>query len=444
METAAVEIPVGAAGSLAGELELPAGARGLVVFAHGSGSSRRSPRNGRVAAGLRARGMGTLLFDLLTEEEAAHRANVFDLPLLTQRTLAATRWIRQHGAAASLPLGYFGASTGAAAALVAAGQEPEGIAAVVSRGGRPDLAGSLLERVLAPTLLIVGGADTHVLALNCLAFERLRCPKELFVVPGAGHLFEEPGAIEEVMQLACAWFGDRFPPPRKGDSLPNSFADRREAGWRLAEALLPRRDERPVVLALPRGGVVVGYEIAAALRAPLDVLGVRKIGAPWQPEFAIGAIVGGTPPTLLLHDDVVRQLGVDAAYIESEKTAQLANLARQEALFRRGRPAVDVTGATVLLVDDGIATGATMEAAARALRRKAPRAVVIATPVAPRHTIQILRQQVDDVVCLLTPPDFRAVGQFYDDFRQVSDEEVVSLLDRQRAALPRGSAGAGE
>jgi len=191
---------------LAGTLVLPAGARGVVLFAHGSGSSRLSPRNRSVAEALQARGLGTLLFDLLSEAEARLRARVFDIPLLAERLLQATAWVTRQPEAAGLPVGYFGASTGAAAALVAAGAGEHPIGAVVSRGGRPDLAGDSLANVRAPTLLVVGSHDPEVLELNRQALVELRCVKELAIVRGATHLFEEPGTLEEVMVLAGDWF----------------------------------------------------------------------------------------------------------------------------------------------------------------------------------------------------------------------------------------------
>jgi putative phosphoribosyl transferase len=199
-----IEVRVGPLG-LAGLLRLPEGAKGLVLFAHGSGSGRLSPRNNRVAGALADAGLATLLFDLLHEEEAADRRNVFDIELLAGRLLLAREWARGRADLAPLPLGYFGASTGAAAALVAAARAPEGVGAVVSRGGRPDMAGDALPLVQAPTLLIVGGADTVVLELNRAALVQLRCAKELAIVPGATHLFEEPGALERVVELAQAW-----------------------------------------------------------------------------------------------------------------------------------------------------------------------------------------------------------------------------------------------
>jgi putative phosphoribosyl transferase len=195
----------GAPLKLPGTLCLPAPPTGLVLFAHGSGSSRHSPRNAFVASVLHESWLGTLLFDLLTEQEATDRVNVFDVGLLAERLLAAIRFVGELEHTRHLPIGLFGASTGAAAALVAAAREPK-VGAVVSRGGRPDLAGRKLRAVRVPTLLIVGELDTEVLALNEQASALLDCEKRLAVVPGATHLFEEPGTLDEAARLAAEWF----------------------------------------------------------------------------------------------------------------------------------------------------------------------------------------------------------------------------------------------
>ena len=204
-----VEIPIRDA-ALAGDLTVPSDPGGLVIFAHGSGSSRFSVRNRFVAETLNARGLATLLLDLLTPEEETVRANVFDVRLLASRLLAATRWADRTPEVGGLPRGYFGASTGAAAALWAAAELGDGIRAVVSRGGRPDLARERLDEVTAPTLLIVGGNDWTVIDLNEEAAAFLNCPHELAIVPGATHLFEEPGALERVAELAGGWFEERL------------------------------------------------------------------------------------------------------------------------------------------------------------------------------------------------------------------------------------------
>jgi putative phosphoribosyl transferase len=202
--------------TLAGELILPRDATGLVLFAHGSGSSRHSPRNQLVARRLQQAGLGTLLFDLLTVEEEQSEAHTrhlrFNIDLLTERLIGVTRWALDEGTSRDTCAGYFGSSTGAAAALKAAAELGQDVMAVVSRGGRPDLAGDSLRQVSAPTLLVVGGVDTQVIALNEEAYDSLRCEKALRIVPGASHLFEEAGTLETVADMAADWFETRLAP----------------------------------------------------------------------------------------------------------------------------------------------------------------------------------------------------------------------------------------
>jgi dienelactone hydrolase len=204
-----VQIPAGHA-VLSGSLTIPENAVALVLFAHGSGSSRHSPRNQFVARTLTHAGLGTLLFDLLTPEEEAldiyTREHRFNISLLAERLVSSTKWTMQQQETRDLRIGYFGSSTGGAAALVAAAELPHGVAAVVSRGGRPDLAGDALQNVQAPTLLIVGGNDDIVIELNEMARDRMRCEVKLEIIPGATHLFEEPGALEQVAKRASDWF----------------------------------------------------------------------------------------------------------------------------------------------------------------------------------------------------------------------------------------------
>ena len=204
-----VQIPAGRA-VLSGNLTIPENAMALVLFAHGSGSSRHSPRNQFVARTLNGGGLGTLLFDLLTPEEEAldiyTREHRFNIGLLAERLVHATNWTRQQDQLRDLRIGYFGSSTGGAAALVAAAELPQDVGAVVSRGGRPDLAGDALPQVQAPTLLIVGGDDDIVIELNEMARDQMRCEVKLEIIPGATHLFEEPGALEQVAKLASDWF----------------------------------------------------------------------------------------------------------------------------------------------------------------------------------------------------------------------------------------------
>lgn len=411
---------------LPGTLIVPPQARGLVVFAHGSGSSRLSPRNQFVAQRLQREGLATLLFDLLTPEESQDRERVFDIPLLGRRLGEAMAWCDARTELRRLPMGLFGASTGAAAALVAAGQHRERVTAVVSRGGRPDLAGRQLLHVQAPTLLIVGGDDHEVLALNRQALQALGTHGHLAVVPGASHLFEEPGTLEQAADLAARWFSDQW--PRHEDRVALPLHDRHSAGRLLGERLRALVLPTPVVvLALPRGGVPVAVEVALALHAPLDLLLVRKIGAPWNPEFAAAAVVEGEPPDLVVNEEAT---GVDTAHLQHGLQEAVREIARRRQVYLAGRSPRSLTGATVVVVDDGIATGTTLRAALMALRRRHPARLVLAVPVAPADTLAALRPQVDRIVCLATPEPFEAIGLHYRDFHQLSDDEVRTELAR--------------
>lgn len=206
------------------------------------------------------------------------------------------------------------------------------------------------------------------------------------------------------------------------------FRDRSDAGRLLAQRLLAFRDERPVVLALPRGGVPVGYEIARALAAPLDLILVRKIGAPRAPEFAIAAVAEGAPPTLARNERAIAALAIPQAYIEEAREDALREIARRRARWLGGRVPVALEGRTAIVVDDGIATGATMQAALRATRARKPARLVLAVPVAPRETLKALREEADVCIALESPEDFGAVGQFYERFPQLGDAAVAALL----------------
>lgn len=418
---------------LQGLLGLPSEPRGLVIFAHGSGSGRLSPRNNHVARRLESAGFATLLLDLLSSEEEADRRNVFDIPLLASRLVEATRWARGTAGLAGLPIGYFGASTGGGAALAAAARAT-GVAAVVSRGGRPDLAGPALPLVAAPTLLLVGSNDHQVLELNRQAMRHMRCTVELHIVPGAGHLFEEPGTLDTVVAEAVRWFAlylDHTGP----DSTVLPFSDRHSAGRLLASGLLRFKGDEPLILALPRGGVPVAYEIAEKLGAELDLLLVRKLGAPHHPEVGIGAVIDGANPQVLLNRDIVGQLSLPPGYIHNEAHRQLREIERRRAQYVGERKPVSVTGRTVIVVDDGIATGSTVRAALRAVRQKKPARLILAVPVGAPETIESLRSECDELVCLAAPAPFQAVGVHYRDFSQTTDEEVKRLLAAHRVEL---------
>ena len=412
---------------LLGLLAVPDRLKGLVIFAHGSGSGRFSPRNNHVASELQKAGYATLLLDLLTSVEEQNRANVFDLGLLASRLIEATDWAAAEPKISGLPIAYFGASTGAGAALVAAAFKDGRVGAIVSRGGRPDLAGSALSQVSAPTLLLVGSLDTEVIELNRSAYSRLTCEKELRIIAGASHLFEEHGTLDLVVAEAIRWF-DRYLSRQVETPLRLPFANRSAAGKCLARALAKFKSAKPLVLALPRGGVPVAFEVATELDADLDLLIVRKLGAPGQPELGIGAVIDGGSPQVVLNRDIVRHLALPEGYIHNEAHRQLREIARRREEYLGDAAPMPIEGRTVIVVDDGIATGGTVRAALQALREKKPAKLILAVPVAPRDALASLAGECDEVVCLATPEPFYAVGAHYSDFTQTSDEEVKELL----------------
>jgi putative phosphoribosyl transferase len=208
-----------------------------------------------------------------------------------------------------------------------------------------------------------------------------------------------------------------------------SFRDRAEAGRQLVPHLMAYEDQNPVVLALPRGGVPVAFEVARALQAPLDLIFVRKIGAPGHAEFGLGAVVDGAHPQVVLNEEALDHVRVPPGYIEQETERQLQEIERRREHYLAGRRPIDVEGRVVIVVDDGIATGSTVRAALKGLSHARPARLVLAVPVAPADTIKRLRTEADEVICLMAPEEFYAVGEHYDDFRQTSDREVTTLLD---------------
>lgn len=216
------------------------------------------------------------------------------------------------------------------------------------------------------------------------------------------------------------------------------FDDRSEAGLRLAEALKRYRGKNVVVLALPRGGVPVAAEVAAFLDAPLDLLLVRKIGVPAQPELAMGAVIDGNSPLVVRNEDIIRHALVSEKEFDAVCRAELAEIERRRRAYVGDRPPVDVEGKVAIVVDDGIATGATIRAAIRGLRRRKPSSIVLAVPVAPPDTIEALRNEADEVVCLEEPAYFQAIGLYYRDFRQLKDQDVIALMDAARARVTGG------
>lgn len=213
------------------------------------------------------------------------------------------------------------------------------------------------------------------------------------------------------------------------------FANRRAAGRQLADRLQHLRPDHPLVLALPRGGVPVGFEIAKSLGAPLDLVLVRKIGVPWQPELALGAVVDGADPQVLINEDLAAELGVDQSFIASETTRQLGEIERRREIYFGNRPPASLVARTVIIVDDGIATGSTMRVALRAVKKAGAERVILAVPVAPKDTLLQLRPEADEIVCLEMPNPFIAVGAHYSEFSQLTDAEVIPLLEERHRAM---------
>jgi putative phosphoribosyl transferase len=419
---------------LRGSLGVPQGPVGLAIFA---GSDDHY-----VAEAFRARGLATLIIPLeLSPDER------YDIELLAKRLVAVTDWIFEHSNVAHLPLGYFAAGTGAAAALVAASHRPERVRAIALSDGRADLAGSSLPLVRAPTLLIAPGGHENSLEIDRAAIEEMTTLTQFAIIPGAGPRFEQPGAIDEVAQLAAEWLVDHFartlvePATRRG-TWGRQFRDRRCAGERLARSLAHYAGKHTVVFGLPRGGVPVADEIAKLLDAPLDVWLVRKIGMPIQPELGMGALAEGA--ALVLDPTIIRWSGATPHDVKDIVHRKAIEIRRRAQLYRGDAPAPDIHGKQVILVDDGVATGGTLRAAIRGARKRGAARVIVAAPVAAAEAVDILKAEADDLVCLATPRHLNAVGAWYQDFRQLAEYEVIEILAAARdRVLDRGKVRAG-
>jgi putative phosphoribosyl transferase len=442
-----------------GDLNIPLAARAIVVFAHGSGSGRYSSRNQFVAAVLNNKGIATLLIDLLNREEKRIDKETkhlrYNIGLLARRFAAVTNWLAQQPETRDLATGYFGSSTGAAAALITA--ERLGLAkAIVTRGGRPDLAGeSALHHVKAPILFIVGGNDTPLIRMNKRALELLSNAeaKELAVIPGATHLFEESGKIEEVAQIAADWFecyllrtGKKFYNRyskiatrsgflsylRNRCAFQMRFKDRLSAGEVLASMFGNYKNDREAItiIGIARGGVIVADPIAERLDADFDIVVPRKLRSPHNSENAIGAI---------MHDGSVYldtstleiQRDISSEYIDMEKLEQKREIERRLSMYRPYPREYKIKGRTIILVDDGIASGATMIAAARWVRKQETKRLIIAAPVAPKQVVEHLKDEADQIEVVRNPSEFKVVEQFYQEFATVSDDQIVKIAQRR-------------
>lgn len=444
---------------------LPKEARAIVLFSHGSGSDRQSTRNRYVADILNGSGFATLLIDLLTRDEKEldnrnHHLR-FDVDLLARRLLNVTQWIMDQPHTRGLLLGYFASSTGAAAALIDAAKLKGTVKAVVSRGGRPDLADykeEMLQYVTAPTLLIVGGSDTRsVIAINKSALKRLSAAssRELAIIPDAGHLFEEQGKMEQVARISTEWFEQhllndkkQFQNKYRGDKfsgrlsrlkeLPQlylRFKDRTAAGEILSSTLKKYKNEDHehdiAVIGIPRGGVIVADVVARALGGAIDIIVSKRLRVPDNSENSLGAIMqdGST----YFDEARIRSLNISQEYLEAEKQEQQKEIRRKLSLYRPSSKEYAIRDRTVVLVDDGAATGATLVAAARWTRKQQPYKVIIAVPVASRNAADALKREADVLEVIRSPSNFKSVENYYQDFRSVSDADVIRTLGKRTA-----------
>jgi putative phosphoribosyl transferase len=457
---------------LEGDLVIPTGAKAVILFAHGSGSSRLSTRNKYIAEVLNKAGFATLLVGLLSSEEKeadiTGRHLRYNIELLAGRFKEITKWLLQEPKTRNLKIGYFGSSTGAAAAIIAANLSNNNIVkALVLHGGRLDLAEEQhLQKIIAPTLLIVGGSDdTANVGINKTALKELKNAKDrqLAVIPGAGHLFEEPGKIEEVARVATEWFEtyllysgkkfeNKYPKKMKSSRLLSSFftdrlhlqikfKDRVAAGEILAAALGKYKKEEEegtntsiTIIGIPRGGIVVADALAKKLAIrDFDIVIPRKLRAPNNSENAIGAIM--QDGSVYLEKGLVKSMKVSNQYLEMEISEQKKEIHRRMGLYRpQMTKGYKVKGRTVVLVDDGAATGATIIAAAGWIRKQNPKRLIIALPVAPSQLKMTLMQQADILEIIHAPSNFTSVEQFYQNFGAISDQEIIRLLEQYRKA----------
>lgn len=444
---------------LEGDLTIPLGTQAIVLFASGSGSSSYGPRNQFVANVLNNKGIATLLVDLLSEEEkridkeAKHVRYIIEL--LAARFAAITNWLTEQPETRDFKIGYFGSNTGAAAALTTAARL--GTAkAIVTYGGCPDLASeSAIHQIKAPTLFIVGSNDSAIIAMNKRTLELLSDSevKELAIIPGATHVSEEPCKIEEVAQITADWFEFYLLETSKKkmfrkkyakmtrvgflSSLRNRYAfqikfkDRYAAGEILASLLGRYKSNREsvTVIGIARGGIVLADAIAEKLNADFDIIVPRKLRSPYDSENAIGAIMHDGS-VYLDKSTLETQYNICREYIHTEKLEKKKEMEHRLNLYRPHAGEYKIIDRTVILVDDGIATGATMIAAARWIRKQEPKRLIIAAPVAPKEVVKCLKNEADEIELIRNPSGFKAVEQFYHEFHTVSDDQIMRIVKR--------------
>lgn len=417
--------------ALSGYLSLPKNPIGIVIFSNSSGESRNAPESDLLAQRLFEGGIGTLLLDLLTDSEGHEKGKIYNIKLLSLRLEAAMDWVSKHKLLRGLPAGLFGADTGSAAAMSAAAQSKHEISALVSRGGRIDMADKFLPYVEAPCLLLVGEKDELGLKANKSMLELLNYAR-FHVIEGAGHDFSKTEELEEVAAVATRWFkryfnrksyqehSDEYRP----EKLKIPFYDRYEAGHFLARSLMKYKNENPLILAIPRGAVAMADIIATELDCQMDIVLVKKISAPNNQELTIGSINE--------FGDVYLS-GNAKAYANEEMINELAQRAQRNLKEYRDKlgsahEPISFDGRTVIIVDDGIATGSTMLSAVITVKEKGAKKVVVAAPVVSSSAQKMLELASDETVFLNIPENFYAVAQFYQNYPQVGDAEVEQIF----------------
>jgi putative phosphoribosyl transferase len=476
---------------LSGDLNIPMDASAIIIFAHGSGSGRESERNQQIANILNNAGQATLLVDLLTQKERnvanKSRGLEFDIRLLARRLKCITQWVVSYPVTQNLKIGYLGSSTGAAAALITA-SEVDNVSAIVCRGGRTDLATTenVLENIEVPVLFVVGSNDYPIIEMNKEAYTGLKRTqeKEIIIIPHASHLFEEPNKIEEVAIVARNWFErhlvrctdcgataatagrsnsstpiryhqqhkimggnmsitSRFLSTLRGDVLFRmKFKDRKSAAEVLAAVVKTKLkqvadidddQERSItVIGIPRAGAVIADRVATKLSCDFDLIILRRLLAPYSLN-AFGAIV--SDGTFYIDEAAVNFLNIPETYLEKEKMQQLKEINRRVSLYRPHNKEYAVRNRIVVLIDDGAATGASLIAAARMIRKQQPKFLMIAIPVAKPDIVGKLEQEADMVEAIITPSTFAFVSQFYQNYDSVLDTQIMEIMRRRGILL---------
>jgi putative phosphoribosyl transferase len=401
--------------------------RPVVIFAHGLNSSKDSPRNLYIAEGLVEKGFCCFLPDFTGHGESEGKISDVNIEQFVQDIDASLNYIDTRKEIDPMRIGICGSSMGGTAALVK-GATDSRIRALALRSAPAEGYLEYARRVGIPVMIVQGDADP-IMRESRILYEHLAGGKKLVLIKGADHLYSKEEHLEEAREAIVQWFVEEL---SSEDPDSGIFKDRRDAGLELASSLKDYKDrEGVIVLALPRGGVVTGYEIASYLHCPLDVIIIRKLGFPGQPELAIGAV--SETGAVFLNESIISSGDVSREYINSEISHKKAEIERRVNLYRKGEGIPDLKGKIVILVDDGVATGATIKAAISTLKVEGIAKLIAALPVAPPETAGKLRQMVDEFICLETPYYFMAVGSFYQEFSQVSDEEVVEILEKSRA-----------